>query len=210
MTREAELGHFNKLQFIPTLEQQMHTRLPDLSASNAREEILGLMQQHNIVIPERATLPSLLDALCGKFIEPLCDDPTFITHHPAALSPLAKTFTCPQTGQQISARAELFIQGREYANMYEEENSPSSSVRSLSSNWRIDRLLNLGSRLRSTRATLRLWNGGFLRRVAGAWGSNRLVMLLSGHQRIGDVLPFGTLRNVVGLQRVDKRREKQS
>ena len=35
----------------------------------------------------------------------------------------------------------------------------------------------------------------------GGWGAgvDRLVMLFSGQNRIANVLPFGTLRNVVGL-----------
>jgi lysyl-tRNA synthetase class 2 len=35
----------------------------------------------------------------------------------------------------------------------------------------------------------------------GGWGCglDRLVMLFGGKKRIADVLPFGTLRNVVGI-----------
>ena len=36
----------------------------------------------------------------------------------------------------------------------------------------------------------------------GGWGAgvDRIVMLLTGRERISDVLPFGSLRNVVGLR----------
>ena len=38
----------------------------------------------------------------------------------------------------------------------------------------------------------------------GGWGLgvDRLVMLFTGRKRIADVLPFGTLRNVVGIHKV--------
>ena len=46
----------------------------------------------------------------------------------------------------------------------------------------------------------------------GGWGCgiDRLVMLFSGANRIGDVLTFGTLRNVVNLASVGKPVKKQN
>ncbi|KAJ9646472.1 mitochondrial lysine-tRNA synthetase [Coniosporium tulheliwenetii] len=74
--------------------------------------------------PRHPNTPRLLDALAARYIEPLCTQPTFITHHPEILSPLSKSFLDPSTNQHVAARVELFIHGREYVNAYEEENSP--------------------------------------------------------------------------------------
>ena len=118
---------FPRLPFLPTLEAHLQQGpLPDLTADTpaTRAALAALLTQRDRPLPSPPSLPRLLDALAAAVLEPLCAAPTFITHHPAALSPLAKHLRCPRTGQLVAARAELFIAGREYANMYEEENSP--------------------------------------------------------------------------------------
>ena len=55
-------------------------------------------------------MPRMLDVLGSKYVEPLCEEPTFITHFPAIMSPLAKSFIDPFTGREVAARAELFCE----------------------------------------------------------------------------------------------------
>lgn len=199
--RSCEEGLFPRLPFIPTLESEMGCKLPDLDGPTAASDLVQLITRTQAMsIPTDPTLPRLLDALCSHYIEPLCKAPTFITEHPVALSPLAKSFRCPHTNQNVSARAELFIQGREYANMYEEENSPAAQ--------RAKFLQQLALRRGSDDGQIQGLNEeSYVEALeyglppTGGWGMgvDRLVMLFTGQQRIGDVLPFGTLRNVVGL-----------
>jgi lysyl-tRNA synthetase class 2 len=123
------------------------------------------------------------------------------------MSPLAKSFTCPKTGQAVSARTELFMGARELANMYEEENDPFAQRRKFldqaaarNADGEGDGTLNidesyvhaLGSGLPPT----------------GGWGCGveRLVMLFSGTRKISDCLSFGNLRNVVGLSAASSQR----
>ncbi|TKA82012.1 hypothetical protein B0A55_01728 [Friedmanniomyces simplex] len=129
-------GPYPRLEFIATLERELGCSLPDLSAPDAPKHLLALFEGKSIPIPTSPTLPRLLDALASHYVEPLCQQPTFITHHPAALSPLSKHFVCPTTSQTVAARAELFIQSREYANMYEEENSPIAQRRNFETQLR--------------------------------------------------------------------------
>ncbi|PSK35029.1 Lysine--tRNA ligase, mitochondrial [Elsinoe australis] len=191
---------FARLPFIPTLEQAMSKPLPDLSPPTAHTDLLNLFEQLELPLPSNQTVPNLLDALSSHYIEPLCTEPTFITEHPAALSPLSKSFTCPTTGQLISARAELFIEGREYANMYEEENSPFEQRRKFEEQLAYRRQVDPGCEAEVDESYLEVLEWGLP--PTGGWGMgiDRLVMLFTGRKRIGDVLPFGTLRNVVGLR----------
>ncbi|GAB7341902.1 hypothetical protein MBLNU457_g0211t1 [Dothideomycetes sp. NU457] len=193
-------GPFSRLPFIATLEQEMGQKLPRLDEPQALDQLKQLFESLQMSIPANPTLPRLLDALCGRFIEPLCKKPTFITEHPAVMSPLSKSFKCPQTGQMISARAELFIEGQEYANMYEEENSPFEQRRKFVEQLRLRDIDGEGDgRDEIDESYLEALEWGLP--PTGGWGMgiDRLVMLLAGRKRIGDVLPFGTLRNVVGL-----------
>lgn len=189
---------FQRLDFIPTLQQQLNITLPDLTQPSAQETLLEIFASTNHSPPSNPTLPRLLDALASHYIEPLCTSPTFITQHPLALSPLARHFTCPTTGQIISARAELFIAGREYANMYEEENSPFAQREKFEAQL-AGRGAEGGKGIDESYLEALEWGLP----PTGGWGIGieRLVMLFAGRERMADVLSFGSLRNVVGLAR---------
>ncbi|KAF2839234.1 lysyl-tRNA synthetase-like protein [Patellaria atrata CBS 101060] len=185
---------FKRLPFIPTLESAIGHKLPDLSSPSATDELRSLFAELNLPLPATPNLPRLLDALAGEYIEPLCTSPTFIIHHPAVLSPLSKSFLCPTTNQYVAARVELFINSREYVNAYEEENDPREQRRKFEEQLRFKEEGTEGG-----------IDEGYLEALewglppTGGWGMgiDRVVMLFAGVERIGDVLPFGLLRNVV-------------
>lgn len=193
-------GPFPRLPFIPTLEREMGQKLPELDQPHATTHLLDLFSTLKLRLPAKPTLPRLLDALSAAYLEPLCSSPTFITEHPVVLSPLSKSFKCPRTSQYVSARAELFIHGHEYANMYEEENSPFAQRQKFLEQLRYRAVDGEGDgRAEVDESYLEALEWGLP--PTGGWGMgvDRLVMLFTGQKRIGDVLPFGTLRNVVGL-----------
>lgn len=191
---------FQRLPFIPTIEKAISRTLPDLLSPEAATNLLELFTDLGIPVPLNPTLPRLLDNLAEHFIEPLCDAPTFITHHPEPLSPLSKSYFDPSTGQYVAARVELFIRGCEYVNAYEEENSPFEQRRKFE-----QQLSYQAGRAEAGVAV----DESYLRALewgmppTGGWGCgvDRLVMLFSGAKRIADVLPFGTLRNVVAISK---------
>ncbi|RDA92932.1 hypothetical protein CP533_3851 [Ophiocordyceps camponoti-saundersi (nom. inval.)] len=125
---------FKQIEFVPALEEAMGVRLPKLNSEGALAEMLVLLQMTNISLGDQTadSLPKLLDQLAAQYLEPMSmAEPVFIINHPSCMSPLAKSFLCPRTYQLVSARAELFVSGRELANMYEEENSPYEQRRKL-------------------------------------------------------------------------------
>jgi len=200
---------FPRLEFIPTIENAVRKERPDwsfpnLAQPNAEEQILQVFALFNISMPRPANLPRLLDGLAAHFIEPLCTTPTFITHHPECMSPLAKSFLkypTPHSATQhrVSARAELFIQGREYVNCYEEENSPIEQRRKFEEQLRYRREDDGETHRTVDESYISALEWGMP--PTGGWGCgvDRIVMLFAGKKRIADVLPFGTLRNVVAL-----------
>lgn len=188
---------FQQLPFIPTIEKASGCKLPDLSSPTASEDLISLFHDLSMVVPPNPTLPRLLDALAEQYIEPLCINPTFITQHPEALSPLSKSYVCPLTNQRIASRVELFIASREYVNAYEEENSPFEQRRKFMQQLEFH---PEGERDREIdESYLEVLEWGMP--PTGGWGCglDRLVMLFAGKKRIADVLPFGTLRNVVSI-----------
>ncbi|KAL7943229.1 hypothetical protein V8C42DRAFT_330071 [Trichoderma barbatum] len=230
---------FKQVEFIPALEQAIGIRFPKLTAEDgALPELLAVLKLSGIDIPGEVptSLPKLLDRLAATYLEPMSfEEPILITHHPACMSPLAKSFLCPKTYQLVSARAELFIGGRELANMYEEENNPEEQKRKLAVHRSLvnkpDGTVGFAepsvvdSDAEATAEIVEIeedeWEASPLDQSyvkaldyglppTGGWGCGveRLVMLFSGANRISDCLSFGTIRNVVGLSADEKGYEK--
>lgn len=83
-------------------------------------QLMEICKKHQIDVSKPITLPRVLDALIGYFIEPQCIQPTFIINHPMVMSPLSKEHE--HSGK--SERFELFVNGVEIINAYTEQNDP--------------------------------------------------------------------------------------
>jgi lysyl-tRNA synthetase class 2 len=195
---------FQRLKFIPTVENLIGEKLPDLEAANACEQLVRLFEKRKWQLPATATLPRLLDKLSSDILEPLCEEPTFITHHPAVLAPLAKSTI--EDGQHVSLRFELIVKGREIANAYEEENSPEAQRRKFEA--QLKHRVGHGSAAVVDEEVATSIDESYISALewglppTGGWGMgiDRLVMLLTGAERIEDVLTFGTLRHVLAAR----------
>ena len=227
---------FKQVELVPALEAALGFRLPKLSSEGALPELIAILKLSGIKIPGEMpnTLSKLLDRLAAMYIEPLSfKEPIFITNHPQCMSPLAKSFLCPKTYQLVSARAELFVGGRELANMYEEENDPVAQKQKLLDHRNLvnkpngeiaieapvkkpgeddivfDGVVEEATEEDEDAAPL---DQSYVKALdyglppTGGWGCGveRLVMLFSGANRISDCLSFGTLRNVVGLSSTEE------
>ena len=107
-------------------------------------ELLSLFETLSIPTPPMLTIPRLLDKLSSRYLEPQCIEPTFIADHPEALSPLSKTSLL--LSQRVSSRVELFVNGKELVNAYEEENSPTGKRRKfvMQAGWKDDDVIGGG------------------------------------------------------------------
>ena len=187
---------FRRLDFITEIELKIGRRLPHLASPDAEPVLRQIFQDCSIPLPPSPTLPRLLDKLSSTYLEPQCSAPTFIVNHPECVSPLSKSFVHPKCQQRVAARAELFVDGQEIVNTYEEENSPFEQRRKF--------IEQIRSRSDGESSTI---DENYLQALewglppTGGWGCgiDRVCMLMSGAQRIGDVLSFGSLRNVVGM-----------
>lgn len=189
---------FRRLDFVTEIESAINRKLPDLASENAEFKLLQIFQKCKIPLPDSPNLPAMLNKLSSTYLEPQCSAPTFIVGYPECLSPLARSFVDTKSRQRVAARAELFIDCQEVVNTYEEENSPFEQRRKF-----IEQLQYRGEGESATidESYLQALEWGLP--PTGGWGCgiDRLCMLMSGAERIGDVLPFGSLRNVVRLGR---------
>lgn len=213
---------FERVEFIPALEEALGQPLPRLESQRAARDIIELLEDAgkdwHRSLPPNPSLSKLLDHMAAAVIEPKSKGrPLYIINHPVCMSPLAKSFTCPTTGQQVAARAELFFDGNELANMYEEENDPFKQRRKFV-NQAIAKAAQQSEGAPSDDEPPHVIDEQYISVLesglppTGGWGCgvDRLVMLFTGAKRISDVLPFGNLRNIVGLAPADSQNQQDS
>ncbi|MFD1957189.1 lysine--tRNA ligase [Paenibacillus thailandensis] len=93
----------------------------DFSAQMSDEEAHALAKAHNVPVEPHMTFGHIVNAFFETFVEHTLIQPTFVTGHPVAISPLAKKNA---EDPRFTDRFELFIVGREHANAFTELNDP--------------------------------------------------------------------------------------
>lgn len=193
-------GNYPRYEFIPTIEEKTGHKMPEqLDVAS----LVDYYKKIGLELPSTVSPASLLDNLSGVYLESISEEtpnvPIFIYNQPSVMSPLAKSGMMYYGGRQysVSLRFELFINGKEYVNSYEEENSPFSQ----SEKFKLQQQSK--TEFHDSEALIPDWE--YVNQLeyglppTGGWGCgiDRLSMLFSGTNRIEDVLSFGTLRDVV-------------
>lgn len=187
-------GHFKKIDFINELESQTGSKLP---AELTSESLIAYHEQIGLALPKILSENQLLDNLSSTYLEPLCGQlPTFIYNLPEILSPLAKS-SLDSSKRPISNRFELYINGKEYVNAYEEENNPFKQELKFKSQLLQKDQFNDEESIIPDYKFVEFMEWGMP--PTGGWGLgiDRLVMLLTESERIDNVLPFGKLPDVL-------------
>jgi lysyl-tRNA synthetase class 2 len=105
------------------LEEAVRERNPEISAADCRDRAALARHCERLGIPVKADYGwgKLLLEIFEKTVEGDLVQPTFITHYPVEVSPLARE---SDTEPGITDRFELFVGGRELANGFSELNDP--------------------------------------------------------------------------------------
>ena len=193
---------FPRIDFVPALNTALGLELPNLAGQDARRQLVEIFQSKQLPIPDRPTLPRLLDELSAHYLESQCQKPAWIVNIPRCMSPLSKSFIHPTAPnqQEVAARAELFIRGKEVVNCYEEENDPFLQrekfveQQTLGRDPDTDKIDEEAMEIDEDYIRALEWGMP----PTGGWGCgiDRLVMLFCDKDNISDVLSFGNLRSV--------------
>ena len=132
----------------------------------------------------------LFDAVFGFFCEKKLIQPTYITNYPIEMSPLTKKH---RTEEGLTERFELFINGKEIANAYSEQNNPIEQRESFKEQMK---LANKGD------DEAMLIDNDFLKALEYGMpptsgigiGMDRLTMILTNKKSIQDVLFFPQMK----------------
>ena len=93
----------------------------DILATDGLAGLQKAVRAEGIDPGDAPTWAVLVDDLFSAHVEPTLVQPTFVTHHPTALSPLAKRSS---EDPRVVERFELFAGGMEIANAFSELNDP--------------------------------------------------------------------------------------
>lgn len=113
---------FKRYDVIEELNRELGLNLDGENIESSLDLLIKVLEERGLVVEHPKTLNRVLDKFIGEYIEPRCINPTFVTGHPMAMSPLAKE---SRNRKGITERFELFINGKEIINSYTELNDPS-------------------------------------------------------------------------------------
>ncbi|KAM0675108.1 hypothetical protein GVAV_001450 [Gurleya vavrai] len=192
---------FKRIDIIEELNNQMKLRIENwdekvdftLKADKLEDQLefmIEFCKKENIKLNEPKTLPRILDKLIGEYIESQCINPTFVMHHPLAMSPLAKKH---RNNPFLTERFELFINGKEICNAYTELNDPFDQK---------ERFEEQVKECEKGDDEAMKMDKGFVTAMeyglppTGGWGIgiDRFVMFLTNAANIRDVILFPTLK----------------
>jgi lysyl-tRNA synthetase class 2 len=111
-------GPFKRARMVDLVKE--HTGV-DFDAVTDQVEAVRLAKQLHLDVEGHESIGVLIEEAFDAFVEDHLVQPTFVTHHPVEISPLAKK---DPKDPRYTQRFELFISGAEYANAFSELNDP--------------------------------------------------------------------------------------
>ena len=198
LQQTLDVSQVQTSEFRFTTYRELFTSRFDVNPHDAGIETLrGLIFAENLTadhidnIDDDATRNECLDLLFSRCIEPGLDEPTFVLEFPAGQAALAKIAANDQY-DVVARRFELYWQGMELANGYDELTDPAELRQRFEKNntQRVARGLIEMAPDKKLLASM-----SELPDCAGvAIGLDRLVMLLCGKTSIDEVLTFSRQR----------------
>ena len=168
----------------------------DFDAVATDEEAKALAREHHIEFEDRHTKGDIVNLFFEEYCEKNLIQPTFVTDHPLAISPLTKKR--PDDPNKVE-RFELFINTWEMCNAYSELNDPIDQRERFAAQ---DAAFEAGDEEanHTDEDFLNALSIGMPPTGGIGYGIDRLVMLLTDSQAIRDVLLFPTMKPLNGVK----------
>jgi lysyl-tRNA synthetase class 2 len=162
----------------------------DVGYDGDRDELATLAGSSGIEVEDGWGHGRIVEAIFDHVVEPTLWDPTFVTEHPVEVSPLARRH---RSKPWVTERFELFIAGSEYANAFSELNDPFDQQA---------RFEDQAERRAAGDDEAHPIDDDYIRALEYGLpptgglgiGVDRLVMLLTDHRHIREVILFPTMR----------------
>lgn len=162
----------------------------DFDTITTDEEAQAVAKEHHVELKKGNTRGFVIDAMFEELCEEHLIQPTFITHHPVEVSPLAKR---DPKDPRRTERFEAFINATEYANAFSELNDAMDQKGRFEAQVAQREAGDDEAQMMDSDFVYALEVG--LPPTGGLGiGIDRLIMLLTGEESIRDVLLFPTMK----------------
>ena len=177
---------YRRLPILDAIKEKTGYDLNGMSEDEIRE----MCKKLEMEIDDTMGKGKLIDEIFGEFCEGTFIQPTFITDYPVEMSPLTKMH---RSKPGLTERFELMVNGKELANAYSELNDPIDQEERFMEQMRLadkgdDEAMIIDQDF------LRALQYGMPPTSGIGIGIDRLVMLMTAHSYIQDVLLFPQMR----------------
>jgi lysyl-tRNA synthetase class 2 len=164
----------------------------DFDLINTDEEAIKVAKEKNIEVTPLMTRGHVINELFEEYCEKHLEQPTFVTHHPVEISPLAKRNV---QDTRLTDRFEAFANKWELANAFSELNDP------------IDQRARFEAQVKQKEAgddEAHMMDSDFINALEVGLpptgglgiGVDRLIMLLTNQVSIRDIILFPTMKPI--------------
>ena len=154
-----------------------NTQINDLSY------LMKYCLENNLKTQNGTSIEILQLEIFEKMIEKKLISPTFVTHYPTKVSPLARAM---DDNPDLTERFELFVAGREIANGFSELNDPLEQSKRFSNQLSVSD----DEKMKYDEDFIKAMEYGMPPTAGAGIGIDRLIMLLTDKSSIRDVLLF--------------------
>ena len=164
----------------------------DFTQVKTDEEAIAIAEEKGVEIEGHFTKGHIIEEFFDEFVEDKLIQPTFITHHPVEISPLAKG---DPNNSDFTQRFEAFCKGKEIANAFSELNDARDQRERFEAQIKAAEQGDDEAHMMDDDFINALEVG--LPPTGGLGiGVDRLVMLITGEESIRDVLLFPTMKPI--------------
>ncbi len=185
---EVNFGNFTEIPLIQSLSEI--GGVPE-EVVDDKEKVIAYLKERGHDVNASLNLGQLQGELFDEFVEAKLIDPTFITHYPVEISPLARR---SNTQSELTERFELFIAGREIANAFSELNDPIDQLQRFEGQMQNKESGGDDEAHEMDEDFVNALSYGMAPTAGQGIGMDRLVMLLTNEHSIRDVLLFPAMR----------------
>jgi len=162
-----------------------------------REKGLAYLKEHGVEVNDNLTLGYVQAELFDEFVEGKLIDPTFITDYPIDISPLSRR---SDENPEIAERFELFMAGKEIANGFNELNDPLDQYARFKAQADAKEATGDEEAMHMDLDFVRALGYGMTPTAGEGIGIDRLVMMLTNHHSIRDVILFPAMKPEASLE----------
>jgi len=171
----------------------------DKSDLRDKDALLNFIKSKGLEVDSNLSIGKLQEELFDEYVEKELINPTFLTHYPVDISPLAKR---SEDDEFLTDRFEFFIAGKEIANGFNELNDPIDQYNRFKA--QVEQKDSDDEAMHMDIDFVRALSYGMAPTAGEGIGIDRLVMMLTNQHSIRDVLLFPAMKPEAKLESTPK------